>query len=406
MGWFKSLQRASRIHEWLPSVARDADRLAEERSKATGLQLPPPDDARAGVWYTYNDHKGEVAQSALPTNVKLSAYAAKQDSPQSGLGGREAFFQRTHPLLLNEDYRGSNRAERRAKQKEEKAKAAALANAERKKDSRAVAARMTQTQLIEDFSEELAATHRAAEAARETLMKEATGVLETKADQRAQQKATISTLLQRHEEQSGAGALLQPKRSVNKRQSEQRHGQESRNQKKAHSKNGWLTMLPLTRKETVRMNRSKRLPRIRPSSPQMKWLKGLEDHRKSSSGEIACPSQARAPKHIRDVIAANPRNASKLGRLLFFQHREGMGYLIDLHTSAEWRSEHEDDHLHLDEVQEATELYLRIVQEYLVHELPKEGVTLVTGCGCQAQLDRVMARLAALQGGPVSNGGS
>ena len=54
----------------------------------------------------------------------------------------------------------------------------------------------TQTQLIEDFSEELAATHRAAEAARETLMKEATGVLETKADQRAQQKATISTLPQ------------------------------------------------------------------------------------------------------------------------------------------------------------------------------------------------------------------
>lgn len=71
MGWFKSLQRASRIHEWLPSVARDADRLAEERSKATGLQLPPPDDARAGVWYTYNDHKGEVAQSALPTNVSV-----------------------------------------------------------------------------------------------------------------------------------------------------------------------------------------------------------------------------------------------------------------------------------------------------------------------------------------------
>ena len=38
--------------------------------------------------------------------------------------------------------RGSNRAERRAKQKEEKAKTAALANAERKKDSRAVAGRM------------------------------------------------------------------------------------------------------------------------------------------------------------------------------------------------------------------------------------------------------------------------
>ena len=71
MGWFKSLQRASRIHEWLPSVARDADRLAEERSKATGLQLPPPDDARAGVWYTYTDDEGEVAQSALPTNVSV-----------------------------------------------------------------------------------------------------------------------------------------------------------------------------------------------------------------------------------------------------------------------------------------------------------------------------------------------
>ncbi len=46
--------------------------------------------------------------------------------------------------LLNDQsvQRGSNRAERRAKQKEEKAKAAALANAERKKDSRACAARM------------------------------------------------------------------------------------------------------------------------------------------------------------------------------------------------------------------------------------------------------------------------
>ncbi len=42
-----------------------------------------------------------------------------------------------------------------------------------------------------------------------------------------------------------------------------------------------------------------------------------------------------------------------------------MGYLIDFHTSAEWRIEHEDDHLHLEEVQDATELYLRIVQEYL-----------------------------------------
>ena len=38
-----------------------------------------------------------------------------------------------------------------------------------------------------------------------------------------------------------------------------------------------------------------------------------------------------------------------------------------------------------------------------VHELPKEGVTLVTGCGSQAQLDRVMARLAALQGSVVDD---
>ncbi len=42
-----------------------------------------------------------------------------------------------------------------------------------------------------------------------------------------------------------------------------------------------------------------------------------------------------------------------------------MGYLIDLHTSAEWRIEHQDDHLHLDEVQDATELYLQILQEHL-----------------------------------------
>ena len=38
-----------------------------------------------------------------------------------------------------------------------------------------------------------------------------------------------------------------------------------------------------------------------------------------------------------------------------------------------------------------------------VHELPKEGVTLVTGCGSQAQLDRVMARLAALKGSVVDD---
>ena len=57
-----------------------------------------------------------------------------------------------------------------------------------------------------------------------------------------------------------------------------------------------------------------------------------------------------------------------------------MGYLIDLHTSAEWRSEHEDDHLHLDEVQEATELYLRIVQEYL----GKTCLTLCSNCATRS----------------------
>lgn len=38
-----------------------------------------------------------------------------------------------------------------------------------------------------------------------------------------------------------------------------------------------------------------------------------------------------------------------------------------------------------------------------VHELPKEGVTLVTGCGSQAQLDRVIVRLAALKGSVVDD---
>ena len=38
-----------------------------------------------------------------------------------------------------------------------------------------------------------------------------------------------------------------------------------------------------------------------------------------------------------------------------------------------------------------------------VHELPKEGVTLVPGCGSQAQLDRVMARLTALKGSVVDD---
>ncbi|KAL0022778.1 hypothetical protein WJX79_004273 [Trebouxia sp. C0005] len=85
---------------------------------------------------------------------------------------------------------------------------------------------------------------------------------------------------------------------------------------------------------------------------------------------------AQAPRHVRDVIAANSRNASKHGRLLFFQHRY---------------------------VEDAAELYLRTLQEHLVHELPKEGVTLVTGCGSQAQLDRVIVRLAALKGSVVDD---
>ncbi len=53
-----------------------------------------------------------------------------------------------------------------------------------------------------------------------------------------------------------------------------------------------------------------------------------------------------------------------------------MGYLIDLHTSAERGIEHGDDHLHLDEVQEATELYLRILQDHL----GKMCLTLCSNC--------------------------
>ncbi|DBA70722.1 TPA: hypothetical protein ACH3X2_012093 [Trebouxia sp. C0005] len=228
--------------------------------------------------------------------------------------------------------RGSNRAERRAKEKEEKAKASALANAERKKASRAYVARMTPAQLKEDISQDLAIAQRKLDATRQDLIKEATKLLEVKANQRAQQEAIINNLSQSHEEQSGTGTLLQPKTSTKKRQSEQLRGQESQKQKK---------------------------PKL--------------------------------------------RNASKHGRLLFFQHRYGIGYLIDLHTSAEWRIEHGDDHLHLVEVEDAAELYLRTLQEHLVHELPKEGVTLVTGCGSQAQLDRVIVRLAALKGSVVDD---
>ena len=71
MGWFESLQRASRVRKWLPLVARDT--RAKERSKATGLQLPQSADERAGVWYTYTDDEDKVAQSALPENVSIVA---------------------------------------------------------------------------------------------------------------------------------------------------------------------------------------------------------------------------------------------------------------------------------------------------------------------------------------------
>ena len=163
--------------------------------------------------------------------------------------------------LLNDPplQQGSNRAERRAKQKEEKAKASALANAERKKASPAYAARMvccflrilvvvwciptlnvvlavltsiccwtvhsaellvasaqsllnallcvvvlstnhicvqTPAQLQEDLSEDLAIAQRNFDATRQDLIKKATNFLEVKADQRVQQKAIISHLLQ------------------------------------------------------------------------------------------------------------------------------------------------------------------------------------------------------------------
>ena len=164
--------------------------------------------------------------------------------------------------LLNDPplQQGSNRAERRAKQKEEKAKASALANAERKKASPAYAARMvccflrilvvvwciptlnvvlavltsmcccgtvhsaellvtsaqsllnallcvvvlstnricvqTPAQLKEDLSEDLAIAQRNFDATRQDLIKKATNFLEVKADQRVQQKAIISNLSQ------------------------------------------------------------------------------------------------------------------------------------------------------------------------------------------------------------------
>lgn len=159
--------------------------------------------------------------------------------------------------------RGSNRAERRAKEKEEKAKASALANAERKKASRAYVARMvchflhvlivvgriptlnvmlaalrrftkhmllgnsptadlfvsraqsllnalpcvvvsstnrtcvqTPAQLKEDISQDLAIAQRKLDATRQDLIKEATKLLEVKANQRAQQEAIINNLSQ------------------------------------------------------------------------------------------------------------------------------------------------------------------------------------------------------------------
>ena len=73
MGWFESLQRVSRVREWLPSAIGDADRVSEETPKASGLRLPPSDDERDGVWYPCTGDGTEVAQSALPADVSTVA---------------------------------------------------------------------------------------------------------------------------------------------------------------------------------------------------------------------------------------------------------------------------------------------------------------------------------------------
>ncbi|KAL0022795.1 hypothetical protein WJX79_008550 [Trebouxia sp. C0005] len=59
MGWIESLQRASRAPKWLPSAIRDA---AKKVPKALDLRLPPSDDEKDGVWYTFTDDDRRVAQ--------------------------------------------------------------------------------------------------------------------------------------------------------------------------------------------------------------------------------------------------------------------------------------------------------------------------------------------------------
>lgn len=113
--------------------------------------------------------------------------------------------------------------------------------------------------------------------------------------------------------------------------------------------------------------------------------------------------EARAPQHIKNVVAANPRNATQHGRPLFFQNRERDGYSLDLHSTELWRFASCDDHLELWEAADAAELYLRILQEVFISELPSVGVTLVTGRGIGAVLQEVEQRLELLKGSVVKS---
>lgn len=70
MGWIESLQRASRAPKWLPSAIRDA---AKKVPKALDLRLPPSDDEKDGVWYTFTDDDRRVAQWDSSADVSVVA---------------------------------------------------------------------------------------------------------------------------------------------------------------------------------------------------------------------------------------------------------------------------------------------------------------------------------------------
>lgn len=119
---------------------------------------PFPDAVHAAV--------GQVVMCNMMTRSNSSNAEASSPPEEAFLSNRQSStkhlslgFEEDGPTksllgLLNDPsvQRGSNRAERRAKEKEEKAKASALANAERRKDSRACAARMVCHLLVVEGS--------------------------------------------------------------------------------------------------------------------------------------------------------------------------------------------------------------------------------------------------------------